>query len=264
MNPNVAMTLDDAVAEVIGALTGSDLQYRPELDRYQTVVRALNRAVRSVARSAEWSYYSSIEIVSTAAEGQQSVILRGTSRLRLIGDDSIRLVDPTDDRVIHWAYVQPRDALHKYRNQPGLWCSVTRQTIDFSRPFMKSEDGWNIVAPVMREPKLFVLPKQPEDPSLPLVEVPIETREQLVDFSDPDFVVAKATYYLAQSDPLLQPRVQTLEQEWKDIMYDLTERDQRVTDSPFINDYDLGISADIGGHAPHFGHPHQDFGQFYG
>ena len=47
MNPEVSMTLDEAVAEVLGLLTGLDLEYRPEHDRYQTVTRAINAALKA-------------------------------------------------------------------------------------------------------------------------------------------------------------------------------------------------------------------------
>lgn len=48
-NAEVQMTLDEAVAEVLGQLTGLDLEYDPRLDRYRAITRQLNRATRANA-----------------------------------------------------------------------------------------------------------------------------------------------------------------------------------------------------------------------
>jgi len=39
MSNEVRLTLDEAVAEVLGLLTGLDLTYEPELDRYRAITR---------------------------------------------------------------------------------------------------------------------------------------------------------------------------------------------------------------------------------
>ena len=49
MNANVDLTLDEAVGEVLGLLTGMELAYDPQFDRYRTVTRFLNRALRQNA-----------------------------------------------------------------------------------------------------------------------------------------------------------------------------------------------------------------------
>lgn len=264
MNEEVQLTLDDAVAEVIGILDGSDLEYMPELDRYQSITRQLNRALRAVALDNEWSYYSDVRNVGTAQCGAMSVYLPGSIRARIINDDSVRLVRPNSTTIVAWAYFQPRDALSKYRFKDGLWCSSTRQTLDFSRPFTESEDGLEIHVPVMREPVMFRLPKQPEDPNQPLVTVDAEIREQLVDFDYPDLIIRRAAFFMAQTDPILQPRVQTLEAQYKEVMYALTERDTRNTDTPFQNEWVMPMSGDTGGPYPHGGHPHSGEGWPHG
>ena len=107
---------------------------------------------------------------------------------------------------------------------------------------------------------MFRLPQQPEDPNEPLVPVDEDIREQLVDFDYPDLVIARACYFYAQTDPILQPRVQTLEGDYKDLMYALTERDTRNTDTPFQNDWDIGIESSInGGNFGFHNHPHADY-----
>ena len=87
-NPDVAMTLDEAVEEVLGLLTGLEVAYDPQYDRYRAIARTLNRALRANALEHEWSYYSSIENVGLAHAGDTDVALRSSIRLRKIGDDS--------------------------------------------------------------------------------------------------------------------------------------------------------------------------------
>lgn len=257
-NSEVAMSLDDCVAEVLSILTGLDLDYNPQLDRYQTITRTLNRALRANATDREWSYYSSTEDIGAARSGQQSVELRASLRPRIINDDAVRLVNSNGVPVV-WAYFLPRDALSKYPGRRGLWVSSTRQSLLFSRPFAIGEDGLRIQVPVMREPKMFRLPDQPTDPSQPLVPVPDAIRNQLIDFDYPDLIIMRAAYMYAQTDPVMQPRAQTLEGEYKDIFYNLNERDDRNTDSPYLNEFDLGISADIGGYSfTDHNHPRAD------
>lgn len=257
MNPNVSMTLDECVAEVLGMLTGLDLQYAPEQDRYQSVVRQLNRALRAHALETDWSYYSSTEDVGTAHTGDRAVSIRASVRPRIINDDAVRLVD-SDGRPQVWAYWLPRDALHKYDDRSGLWVAHTRTLIEFSRPFGPGEDGLTIQVPVMREPKMFNLPAQPENPDLPLVTVPAAIREQLLDYDYPDVVILRAAYYYAQTDPVMQPRVQTLEAQFKDLMYQLIERDEKNTDSPFLNEFTVPIQNGINHQGFVHRHPHAD------
>lgn len=258
-NSETYMTLDDAIGEVLSLLTGLDLQYAPIHDRYQMITRQLNRAMRAVALEKEWSWYASLASVGPAVEGQLHIDMSPSIRPRMINDDSVRLVDDCG-RAVVWAYFLPRDALSKYIGRQGLWCSVTRNTISFSRPFTAREDGLDIQVPVMREPVMFRLPPQSEDPDVPLVGVPQEIRDQPIDFVYPDLVVLRAAYYYAQSDPVMQPRVQTIEAQYKDMMYQITERDDRNTDSPYANDFFVPVQGDIShpGNPMHHGHPHSD------
>lgn len=263
-NPEVAMTLDECVDEVLGLLSGLDLSYAPHLDKYRAVTRQINRALRANALEREWSYYSSTEEVGTAVYGQRDVALRASVRPRIIGDDSVRLIDAAGTPRV-WAYFLPRDAIEKYPARRGLWVSITRQSLHFSRPFAQHEHGLRIVLPVMREPKMFRLPPGAATVAdeLPIEAgtdtVPIEVREQLLDFSYPDIVLLRAAYYVAQSDPVMQPRAQTLEEQMKDLFYALNERDDRNTDSPFQNEWLLPIQGNLNGSSNQdYLHPHAD------
>lgn len=249
VNPDVGITLDEAVAEVLGTLDGIDLQLVPERDRYQSITRAINRAVRSVALEKEWSYFSSIENVGTVQSNTKELAMRQSVRPRIINDDAVRLVHPDTKEVVAWAYFLPRDALSKYANRTGLWVSHVRNDLFFSRRIMSNEHGLEVHIPVMREPILFRLPLQPEDPNLPLVTVSDAIRNQFVDFDYPDLVIAKAAYFYAQTDPVMQPRVQTLEANYKQLMYQLIERDERHTDAPYQNEWNLGIQSSIRGNS---------------
>lgn len=263
MNPETLLTLDDAVGEVLGALTGLDLTYDPRFDRYRAVTRALNRALRSNALEKEWSYYATTATAGPIAAGISAVTLPDTLRPRMVNDDAIRIIDLNGDTV-EWAYFLPRDSLHKYAGRlSGIWASSVRNQILFSRAFYESEVGFTVEIPVMREPTMFRLPAQPEDPNDPLNVVPSTVRDQPIDFAYPDIVVLRAAFYYAQSDPVMQPRVQTLEAQYKDIMYQAIERDDRNTDTPFQNEFILpiqnGISPSVpGGHR----HPHSDDGRY--
>ena len=258
MNPETTYTLDDAVQEVLSDLTGLDLTYRPELDRYRSVTRQLNRALRANALEHEWSYYSAMRSVGSVGPGERQVYLPSTVRPRIVGDDAVVLYDG-DGVPRVWAYVLPRDSYHKYFSMSGLWCSVTRNVITFSRPLTEDEAKLDIQVPVMREPRMFRLPDQPEDPNEPLVSVPDEIRQQPVDFEYPDVIIARAAFNYAQTDPVMQPRVQTLESLYKDLMYQVIERDDRNTDTPYQNDFRLDIRSGI---TPEpfdaHGHPHSD------
>lgn len=252
MNRDVAYTLDEAVAEVLTITTGLALQYNPDSERYIVITRLLNRAMRQVALEHEWSYYSSTENVGVTSAGMQTVELTNKVRPRIVNDDAVRLAKKGAPVV--WAYILPRDAIHKYRYRRGLWCEVTRSTLAFSRPLHRGEAGLDILVPVMREPKQFELPDPGE-------EIPDRIRKQQIDFDFPDLVIARAVFLFAQSDPVLQPRVQTLEAEYKDQMYQLIDRDKRHTDSPYQNEFMVPMLGDMttGGYSPmSHGHPHAD------
>lgn len=257
-NPEVAMTLDDCVEEVLGMLTGLDLTYRPEHDRYRVVTRQVNRALRANALEREWSYYASHEDVGTAVAGVQDVHLRGSLRPRIIGDDAVRLCDDEGTPLV-WAYFLPRDALEKYPMRRGLWVAAQQQVLRFSRPFHSAEEGLHILVPVMREPRMFRLPDHPENAEDEVPEVPADVREQLLDFDYPDVVLLRAAFYVAQTDPVMQPRAQILEEQYKALFYALNERDDRHTDSPFLNEFQLPIQPDINASSwQDLHHPHSD------
>jgi hypothetical protein len=258
INPELVYTLDDAVTEVLSNLTGMDLSYRPELDRYISVTRQLNRALRSNALEHEWSYYATTHSAGTSVEGDTEVWLPADIRPRVVGDDAVRLVD-SHGHVARWAYVLPRDALSKYVGRSnGLWCAVTRNTVTFSRPLYHWEAGLDIQVPVMREPVMFRLPEQPEDPNDPVVTVPPEIRDQPIDFQYPDVITVRAAFYYAQTDPVMQPRVQTIEAQYKDLMYQVIERDDRNTDSPYLNEFFVPVQAGLVQPAFYHHHPHSD------
>jgi hypothetical protein len=232
-NPELQTTLDDAVGEVLGMLTGLDLSYEPELDRYRAITRQLNRALRGNALENEWSWYSTLVSLGTVSEGEREMLMPTQQRARVIGDDAIRLRD-AEERVVKWAYFLPRDALHKYEDRRGLWCTEVRNSILFSRPFTVEEAGLECMVPVMREPKQFRLPA-------PGKTVPTSVRKQLVDFPYPDVIIARAAWNYAQTDPVMQPRAQTLEANYKDLMYQLIERDTSHTDTPYENSFILPL-----------------------
>lgn len=243
------MTLEEAVGEVLVQLTGLDLSYAPELNRFRAITQHLNRALRHVALEQEWGYFSSVEEVGTATAGLQDVELNPKLRARIIGDDAIRLND-TKGITRAWAYFLPRDAIHKYAGWKKLYAAVTRTTITFSREFQPAEDGLRIMVPVMREPRMFRLPE---------VGAPVSNAvlKQQIDFDYPDLVIARAMYTYASADPVMQPRVQTLEENYKDIMYQLQARDEMHTDSPYMNEFLVPIQADAHGSSYlNFSHPH--------
>lgn len=263
MNPDVQMTLEEGVSEVLSILTGLDLNYDPVQDRFRTIVRSLNRAVRANALEHEWSYYSSVEDVGYAMRGEKDVPLRSNVRPRIINDDAVRLVNKKGSPMV-WAYFLPRDALHKYIRRDGLWCAATRSVLTFSRPFFQREEGLMIQVPVMREPKLLELPPLPLDPMEPILPVPRPMLEQLIDFDNPDLIVYRAAYLAAQGDPVLQPRVQSLEEQYKELQYLLIERDDRNTDTPYQNEFILPVDHDIYGPTSliNHRHPHSDTGRY--
>lgn len=246
INPEVTFTLDDAVEEVLGLLTGLDLTYNPAYDRYRVVARMLNRALRANALEHEWSFYNSTTSLGTWVEDQTTVALANTLRPRTTGDDAVRMID-ADNLVRVWAYFLPRDALHKYGDRTGLWVAVRRTELMFSRPPTPGEVelALDIQVPVMREPAMFDLPAVPEDPNDPLVEIDPLVRTQEIDFCYPDIIVARAAYMYALTDPVMQPRAQTLEANYKDLMYQAIERDDRSTDTPYQNDFFVPVQNSI-------------------
>lgn len=257
MNPETMLTLDDAVDEVLGLLTGLELSYSPDLDRYRAIARMLNRALRANALEQEWGWYAATENIGPGAAGDTDVQLRSTLRPRVTSDDAVRLVN-SDGHVLVWAYFLPRDAIHKYQDYPGLWCSFTRQTIRFSRPLSEAEAGLDIEIPVMREPTMFRLPEVPEDPNEAIVTVADEIRNQPIDFEYPDLITLRAAYLYAQTDPVMQPRVQTLEAQYKDLMYQVMERDERNTDTPYMNEFTLPVVNGLYATPHNLHHPHSN------
>lgn len=300
------MTLDEAVGEVLNYLTGLDLHYIAELDRYRSIAKTLNRAVRLVATEHEWACYASLEDMGEVVSGQTEIRLRRSQRPRIIMDDSVRFVD--DDNNIHmWAYFLPRESLHKYQGRTGLWAAATDSRIEFSRPIQGGLIGLRALVPVMREPRQMLIPAtfdsiedleadgeedplelqkivqlrnfhnpdiveewvidetappylytSPESSLEKLALTPIQVRNQKIDFSFPDLIVLKAAFLYAQTDPVMQPRVQTLEGTYKDLFYQLTERDLNHTDDPYINDFVVPIQGSLHGGATSHAHPHSD------
>lgn len=245
IHPYVNLTLQDAVRDVLVLLTGQALQYDPEMDRFRVIASFLNRALKSNALEANWSYYSDVVTVDlTGLAGDQTFDIDSTQfRFRVINDDSVRFL--SDGIPVAWAYFLPRDALHKYRNRAGLWCSYTRNTLTLSRPLPDLYDGLVMEIPVMREPNPF---RVPDDPLTPMGQ---EVLEQEVDFDFPDVIIARAAYLYAQTDPMMQPRVQTLEAEYKDLMYQLLERDTAFTETPYQNEFVVPVQNSIYGESIH-------------
>lgn len=258
-NPNVRMTLEEAVQEVQTLLHGLDLNLVPEYDRFYVITRQLNRALRANSLELEWSYYSDMEDVGRVAPGTREFQLRSSIRPRITQDDAVLLVDKVG-KPRRWAYILPRDSIFKYEGREGLWAAVTRDTITFSRPLTHSEAALNIRVPVMRAPRMFDLPPRPTDPAATVTEVPREILDQLVDFEVPDMIVLRAAVYDAETNPVLQPRVQTLDERYKDLMYQLKSRDEAKTDSPYVNDFIVPIQSDIygAGSVMNHSHPHSD------
>ena len=159
ISPELVFTLDDAVKEVLGNLTGQDLSYDPRFDRYVAVTRQLNRALRSNALEHEWSYYHTMYKSAAVYEGQKKLVIPNGLRPRVKGDDAVRVaLDDLEETEVLWAYVLPRDALSKYADRPGLWCSIVRNEIWFNRPLYPGTISCHINVPVMREPAMFRLP----------------------------------------------------------------------------------------------------------
>ena len=245
INPDVSMTLEEAVRDVLSILTGQELNYDPDMDRFRAIVKHLNRALRSMALESEWSYYHTlVRLDLTGAVGDSTFTITTDYRFRVISDDAARIIDISDSEhevIVAWAYFLPRDALHKYRHRNGLWCSVTRNVLTLSRPLPDAADGMVLEIPVQREPIPFEIPVDPTEDADPLVLA------QELDFDFPDVVIARAAWLYAQTDPMMQPRVQTLEEQYKDMMYQLIERDTAFTDTPDQNEIIVPVQNDIYG-----------------
>ena len=250
-NVELSMSLDEAVAEVLGLLTGLDLTYDPELERYRSITRALNRAMRYNALDNEWSFYASDASLGTVSAGETSIPVPPNLRPRIVNDDAVRLVSK-DGRPERWAYFLPRDALHKYNDRQGLWCASVGNLLVFSREFTDDEQDMEVLVPVMREPRMFRLPPVG-------TTVPPSIRKQLVDFPYPDLIVARAAFHYAQTDPVMQPRVPTLEDGYKNLMYQLIERDTSNTDTPYTNEFILPLENGLRPVDVSHRHPHSNF-----
>lgn len=229
ISSQVTMTLDECVKEVLVVLTGQDLVYDSSFDRFRVITRHLNRALRNNSLEQEWSYYSERLRLGEVQGGETSFVVNADWRFRVKGDDAVRFLNG-DGVPVYWAYFLPRNALHKYASRAGMWCSVTRNEVLFSRPLPEGWAGAAVELNVMREPVVFVLP---HDPITPLSQ---EVLDQPLDFPYPDLITARAAWLYAQTDPLMQPRVQTLEDQYKSLMYQLIERDDTFTDSPYQNE----------------------------
>ena len=188
---NRRVTLDEAVGEVLNHLTGLDLHYVAELDRYRSITRFLNRALRLTATEKEWSYYASLEELGTVHAGQTSLYLRGSRRPRMITDDSVRLVD-AQGCIRTWAFWMKRESLSKYQGRAGLWVASVRNEVQFSRPISQGEEGLRALAPVMRDPVEFQIPatlESVEDIQNPPDDLPAGADLiQLRNFHNPDIV----------------------------------------------------------------------------
>lgn len=244
INPDVSMTLEEAVLEVLAVLTGQTLTYDPDMDRFRAIAMHLNRALRSNALEQNWAYYSDVVTQDlTGMAGDQTFSITTDFRFRVINDDAVRFLQ--DGIPVAWAYFLPRDSLHKYRNRAGLWCSFTRNTLTLNRPLPELYDGLVMEIPVMREPVPFEIPSDPADTMDPAVLA------QEVDFDFPDVVIARAAWLYAQTDPMMQPRVQTLEDQYKNLMYQLMERDSAFTDTPYQNEIIVPVQNSIYGESIH-------------
>lgn len=245
----VTMSLRDAVAEVHNILTGLDLEYDGRYDIFHAGVRQLNRSLRSVAMLEDWGWYAEDVQAGQTTLDQVTIELDDIYRPRVGQDDAVRLVDPDSGLVRYWAYYLPRDSVSKYLYRPELRASFTRNTLTFSRPLQAFEAGLNIVVPVMREPRQTRVP----DAGQTLTDAELN---RAIDFEFPDLVVAHAAWQTSQSNPLYQPRAQTLEAAYDDIRYALLERDSNHSDSPLRNTFTPSY-GDPYLAMPH-NHPHSD------
>ena len=244
----VSMSLKDAVNEVHNILTGLDLTYEDRYDVFHATVRQINRSLRSVALEDEWAWYTEDADLGTTTEGQTEVDLMASYRPRVQQDDAVRLVN-SDGHVVVWAYYLPRDSLNKYLYKPELRVAFVRNQIVFSRPIQLYESGLQIIVPAMREPRQTKIP----DPGQRMTDAELN---RALDFEYPDMIIAHAAWQISMSNPVYQPRAQTLEEGFKEYKYSLTERNTNHSDSPLRNNF-VPSYGDPYLTTPHR-HPHSD------
>jgi hypothetical protein len=103
----------------------------------------------------------------------------------------------------------------------------------------------------------------PESSLAKLALTPAQIRNQKLDFSFPDLIVLRAAALYAATDPVMQPRQQTLDAQYKDLFYALTERDTNHTDDPFINDFAVPIQGSLHDRVRNHAHPHSDERRYF-
>lgn len=244
----VQLGLSEAVNEIHNILTGLDLQYEDRMDVFHATVRQVNRSLRQVALEDEWAWYVEEVDAGTSAEGMTEVELHSSYRPRVQQDDSVRLVN-SDGITLYWAYYLPRDSLNKQMYRPELRVAFTKNVITFSRPLQRFESGLSIIVPAMREPKQTRIPESGQ-------RLSTADLARAIDAEYPDLIVAHAAWKMAMSNPVYQPRSQTLEEEFNDLKYALTERNTNHSDSPMRNTF-VPSYGDPYLAIPH-GHPHSD------
>ena len=244
----VQLSLQESVNKVHNILTGLDLQYDERMDIFHATVRQINRSLRQVALEDEWAWYAQDVDAGTTTLGMTEVELTSSYRPRIQQDDAVRLVN-AEGITVFWAYYLPRDSLNKQMYRPELRVSSTRNLIQFSRPLQQFESGLSVVVPAMREPKQTKIPDSGQQLT------PAELSRS-IDAEYPDLIVAHAAWKLAMSNPVYQPRAQTLEEEFNDLKYALTERNTNHSDSPMRNTFTPSY-GDPYLAIPH-GHPHSD------
>lgn len=243
------MTLEEAVSEVHNILTGLDLTYDDRYDIFHATVRQLNRSLRAVALLEDWGWYVEELDLGLTTQGMTSVEVDRRYRPRVGQDDAVRLIDPNSGLVRYWAYYLPRDSINKYAARRELRVAFTKNTLTFSRPLQGFESGLSLRVTCMREPRQTRIPPAGEE----LTTVELTTP---IDFSSPDLVVAHAVWQISMSNPVYQPRAQTLESIYDDLRFSLTERDSDHSDSPYRNNFTPSY-GDPYLAIPHR-HPHSD------
>lgn len=246
---SVALSLQEAVAEVHNILTGLDLEYDDRYEIFHATVRQINRSLRQVALLEDWGWYSELVLSGVTHEGQTVIELDALYRPRINQGDCVQLVDPNTGLTWHWAYYLPRDSLSRHTHRSELRVAFVRNTLMFSRPIQRFESGYEILVPAMREPQQTTIPESGKQLSDAELNRPI-------DFEFPDLVVAHAAWQISLSNPVYQPRAQTLEAAYDDVRYALSERDSNHSDSPLRNDFTPSY-GDPYLRVPHR-HPHSD------
>lgn len=244
----ITMSLREAVNEVHNILTGLDLVYEDRFDIFHATVRQLNRSLRTVALEDEWAWYTEDVDGGTTTVGQTTVELDAAYRPRITQDDAVRLVN-SDGLVVRWAYYLPRESLGKYLYRPELRVASTRNQLLFNRPLQQAEAGLGVVIPAMREPRQTRLPESGN--RLSDAEL-----SRALDCEHPDLVVAHAAWQISMSNPLYQPRAQTLEGAYSDLKYALMERNTNHSDSPLRNNFTPSYGDPYLGMSHN--HPHSD------